>query len=173
MKALTLLSLLLPLAAHAAVADSAPNGFTSKITVTINASPSQVYGKLVHNIGDWWSPDHTFSHDSHNLSIEEKAMGCFCEKMPGGGGVRHLEIINFTPGKEIVMIGALGPMQALGANGSLTLDLSGQEHSTKLDITYTVGGYKPGGFEQLGIVVDRVLTEQFTRLKNYVETGKP
>jgi hypothetical protein len=173
MKTLTLFSLLLPFAAHAAVADLAPNGYTIKITVTVNASPDVAYGKLVHNIGDWWSPDHTFSHDPHNLSIEEKGMGCFCEKLPGGGAARHLEVVNFLPGKSIVMIGGLGPMQMLGVNGSLTVNLSPADNGTKLDISYAVGGYMAGGFDKLAPVVDRVLTEQFTRLRNYVETGKP
>lgn len=173
MKTLALLPLLLPFAAHAAVTDSAPNGFTINLTVTVNGSPDAVYGKLVHNIGDWWSPDHTFSHDPHNLSIEEKAMGCFCEKLPDGGAARHLEVVNFLPGKSIVMIGALGPMQALGVTGSLTVNLSPADKGTKIDVSYAVGGYKAGGFDKLAPVVDRVLTEQFTRLRNYVETGKP
>jgi uncharacterized protein YndB with AHSA1/START domain len=173
MKALALFSLLLPIAAQAAVADSTPNGFTIKLSLTVNAPPGLLYGKIIHNIGDWWSPDHTFSHDPHNLSIEEKAMGCFCEKMPDGGAVRHLEVVNFKPGTSIVMSGGLGPMQAMGVTGSLTVTLSPADHGTKVDVTYAAGGYSPSGLDKLAPVVDRVLDEQFTRLKNYVETGKP
>ncbi|HYA16403.1 MAG TPA: hypothetical protein VEF06_03000 [Bryobacteraceae bacterium] len=173
MKALALFSLLLPLAAQAAVADSAPNGFTIKFSLTVNAPPDEVYGKLVRNIGGWWSPDHTFSHDPRNLSIEEKAMGCFCEKMPDGGAARHLEIIYFEPGKRIVMIGGLGPMQTLGVTGSLAVELSPGDHGTKVDVSYAVGGYRPGGFDKLASVVDGVLMDQFTRLRNFVETGQP
>ena len=70
--------------AQAAVADSSAGGFTVKVALDIQASPDEVYGKLVRNIGDWWNPDHTFSGNSHNLTIEEKPMGCFCEKLPKG-----------------------------------------------------------------------------------------
>src|ERR1700734_3347887 len=79
---------------HAAVADSAANGFTVKLELNIQAPPQQVYGSLVHNVGDWWNSMHTFSGDAHNLSIDDKAMGCFCEKLADGGSVRHLEVVN-------------------------------------------------------------------------------
>jgi uncharacterized protein YndB with AHSA1/START domain len=167
-----LLLLLMPTAALAAVADSAANGFTIKLSFNIAAPPDEVYRKLVHNIGDWWSSDHTFSHDAHNLSIEEKPMGCFCEKLPGGGAVRHLEVVNFVPGRTLVMNGGLGPMQALATTGSLTIALAPDGQGTKLDVTYAAGGYVAAGLNTWAGPVDGVLTQQFTRLKSFVETGK-
>ena len=83
---MTLLLMLAPLVSRAEIADSAANGFTVKIAAVIHARPDDVYNRLVHNVGDWWSSDHTISNDSHNLSIDDKVMGCFCEKLPGGGG---------------------------------------------------------------------------------------
>ena len=45
---------------------------------------------------------------------------------------------------------------------------------TKLVVTYVVSGYQPGkGFEPLAAPVNQMLTEQVTRLKRFVETGKP
>ena len=173
MKTLAVLMLLLPAAAQAAVADSAPNGFTIKLSYTIQAAPNDVYQRLVHNVGDWWSSDHTFSHDAHNLSIEEKPMGCFCEKIPGGGAVRHLEVVNFAPGKTLVMTGGLGPMQPLAVAGSLTIALAPAGSGTKLDVTYAAGGYLAAGLNTWAAPANGMLTEQFDRLKLYVETGKP
>ena len=37
---------------------------------------------------------------------------------------------------------------------------------------YNVGGYMVGGFEKIAAPVDQVLTEQWSRLKNFIETGK-
>ena len=51
------------------VADSSANGFTVKETVNIQASPQDVFARIF-KVGDWWSSDHTFSHDAHNLSME-------------------------------------------------------------------------------------------------------
>ena len=82
-----LVSILAPLCATPEVLDSAGNGFTVKVAFTVKAAPADVYNKLVHDIGEWWNPEHTFSGSAHNLSIDDKPMGCFCEKLPGGGGV--------------------------------------------------------------------------------------
>jgi hypothetical protein len=80
-----------------------------KITLSIHAAPADVYRSLIH-VGDWWNSQHTYSGSSRNLSIEEKPMGCFCEKLPTGGGVRHMEVVHVVPGKMLGMTGALGPL---------------------------------------------------------------
>lgn len=155
--------------APAGVADSSANGFTIKIPMHIQAPPAEAYRKFVRNVGDWWNSAHTFSGSAKNLSIEEKATGCFCEKLPDGGGVRHMEVVNLMPGKMIVMTGALGPMQALAAAGNLKVQFSPEEGGTKLEVTYSVVGYLPGGMDKFAAPADGMLTEQFTRFKNYAE----
>ncbi len=156
----------------AEVVDSGANGFTIKITAAVHASPADVYKKLVNNVGDWWNPRHTFSGDAHNLSIEEKAGGCFCEKLPSGG-VRHMEVIFFLPGKTLRLSGGLGPLQGVGASGALTFVLTPDAGGTKLEVTYAVNGYLAKGMNTWAAPVDGVLGEQVTRLKNYIETGNP
>ena len=164
---------LTPRWAMPAVVDASAGGFTVRTTVAIRAAPGDVYQRLVRNIGDWWNPSHTFSGNAHNLSIEEKTMGCFCERLPGGGGVRLMEVVYVAPGKTLRLSGALGPMQAIAASGSMTIELSAAEGGTKLEVTYAVAGYLPAGMNTWAAPVDGVLEEQFTRLKNYVETGDP
>src|SRR5512142_3593171 len=106
--------------AVAEIADSAPNGFTYKLTINLQAPPETVYQRLLA-VGNWWGSDHTFSGDAHNLSFEAKAMGCWCEKLPNGGGVRHMQVVNVMPGKMLVMTGGLGPLHSMGATGSMTI----------------------------------------------------
>src|ERR1043166_8608922 len=103
----------------AAVVDSAANGFTVKVTVTIQAAPDEVYQKLVRNVGEWWNPEHTFSRDAHNLSIDDKPLGCWCEKLGNNGGVRHMQVITAAPGKALVFAGGMGPLQSLAVTGSM------------------------------------------------------
>ena len=162
---------LAPRWAMPAVVDASASGFTVRTTLAIRAAPEDVYRRLVRNVGDWWSPSHTFSGNAHNLSIEEKAMGCFCEKLPDGGGVRHMEVVYFAPGKTLRLSGALGPLQSIAAAGSMTIQLSPSEGGTKLEVTYAVAGYLPAGMNTWAAPVDGVIEEQFTRLKKYVETG--
>lgn len=156
----------------AEVVDSSASGFTVKSFLAIQASPDAVYRQLIH-VGDWWDSEHTFSHDAHNLSIEERAGGCFCEKLPNGGSVRHLEVLFVAPGKVLRLGGGLGPLQGIATSGSMTIQLSPSPSGTKLEVTYAVGGYLPAGMNTLATPVDSVLTAQFTRLKNYVERGDP
>jgi uncharacterized protein YndB with AHSA1/START domain len=164
---------LAPQWAMPAVVDSSASGFTVRTTLAIRAAPEDLYRRLVRNVGDWWNSSHTFSGNAHNLSLEEKAMGCFCEELPGGGGVRHMEVVYFAPGKTLRLSGALGPLQSIAAAGSLTIQLSASEGGTKLEVTYTVAGYLPAGMNTWAAPVDGVIEEQFTRLKSYIETGAP
>jgi hypothetical protein len=159
--------------ASGAVVDSSANGFTVNIPLHIQAAPADVYRKFIRNIGDWWNSAHTFSGSAKNLSIEEKAMGCFCEKLPDGGAVRHLEVVSLRPGKAIVMSGALGPMQPLAVAGNLRITFEPEEGGTKLEVTYSAVGYLPAGMNAFAAPSDGMLTEQFTRLKKYAEGGDP
>jgi uncharacterized membrane protein len=159
--------------AVAEVIDSSSNGFTVKLAITIQAPPGEVYRRLIHNVGDWWSSAHTVSGDPHNLSIEEKPMGCFCEKLPGGGSVRHMEVIYLAPGKGLGLSGGLGPLQTMAVAGSMRFRISPAESGSKLEVTYAVGGYLKEGLDTWAKPVDSGLLEQITRLKNYTEQGNP
>jgi uncharacterized protein YndB with AHSA1/START domain len=163
----------LPALAIGDVVDSGANGFTLKTAVQIQAPPAEVYRKIVFNVGDWWSPQHTFSGNSHNLTMEAKAQGCFCEKLPNEGSVRHMEVLAALPGEKLVLSGAMGPLQALAVTGSMTWQLSAAEGGTKLELTYAAAGYLATGLTTWAKIVDIVLAEQVTRLKNFIEHGSP
>jgi len=158
---------------RAEVADSAANGFTVKLTLPVRAPAREVYDAMVRDVGKWWNPSHTFSGDARNLRIDDKPSGCFCETLPGGGWVRHMEVVRVEAGKALVLTGALGPLQSLGAAGSLSIRLQPEGDGMKLDVTYAVGGYSPAGMNTWAAPVDSVITEQFTRLKQFVERGAP
>ena len=150
-----------------------PNGFLVKFDVSINAPAPKVYEVLVGHIGSWWNPEHTYSHDAKNLSIDARPGGCFCEKLPNGGGIEHLRVVYVAPPQVVRFSGALGPLQASGVAGSMTWKLTGAPDSTRLELSYGVGGFIPGGFEKMAPAVEAMLREQLDRLKLFVETGKP
>ena len=158
-------------------AQSAPqvtqNGFLVKLEVSVNAPAAKVYDALVGQVGSWWNPEHTYSHDAKNLSIDARPGGCFCEKLPNGGGIEHLRVVYVAPPQVVRFSGALGPLQASGVAGSMTWKLTGGPDNTRLDLSYSVGGFIPGGFEKIAPAVEAMLREQLDRLKLFVETGKP
>src|SRR5215510_7864781 len=151
----------------------APNGFLVKLEANINAPAVKVYDALVGQVGSWWNPEHTYSHDAKNLSIDARPEGCFCEKLPNGGGIEHLRVVYVAPPQVVRFSGALGPLQASGVAGSMTWKLTGGPDNTRLDLSYSVGGFIPGGFEKIAPSVEGMLREQLDRLKQFIETGKP
>jgi uncharacterized protein YndB with AHSA1/START domain len=156
----------------AEVVDSSAAGFTVKETVNIQAPPQDVYARFFR-VGDWWSSAHTYSKDAHNLSMEEKVGGCFCEKLPNGGAVKHMEVVYISPSKAIVLRGPLGPLATLAATGSMQIQFTPADGGTRLEATYAVGGYLAAGLNTWAGPVDGALKEQFIRLKNSIEKGDP
>jgi hypothetical protein len=158
--------------ARADVKDSGPGFFVVKQTKSMAAPAAKVWQSLL-KIGEWWSPQHTFSGDAKNLSLDAQAPGCFCEKLPGDGSVRHLAVKAVFPRRLLVLEGGLGPLQQSGVAGALSFQLAEKDGQTELTLTYDVAGHFEGGLSALAPKVDEVLTEAVARLAAYVETGKP
>jgi len=168
-----LMLLMLSCGARAAVVDVRATGFEVKSEVLVQAPAERVYRVLIDQVGRWWNPEHTYSHDAANLHMEARPGGCFCERLPGGGGVEHLRVINLQPGRLLRLSGALGPLQSSGLAGTLTLQLTPRGSATRVQLTYSAGGYLASGFEQIAPAVDGVLGDQIHRLQHYIETGTP
>jgi uncharacterized protein YndB with AHSA1/START domain len=146
-------------------------GFEVRERAHIGAPPNAVYAALL-SPKRWWDSKHTYSGDAQKLTLDAKAGGCWCETLPGGGSVEHLSIVYLAPGKAIRFRGALGPLQALGVAGSMTIKLTVAGGGTDLVLTYSVGGYVKDGFADISKAVDSVLGSQVARLEKLVETGK-
>ncbi len=156
----------------AAVSDAAANGFSVAESAHIAAPPDKVYAAVI-TPGRWWSPVHTFSKNSANLSLDAKAGGCWLETLPSGGSVCHLIVKYIDPGKVLILRGALGPLQGLGVEGAMTITLKPAGGGTDLTLVYNVGGYLKDGLASWAPAVDAVLGEQVARLKALIETGSP
>jgi len=158
--------------ARAAVADGTQAGFLIHSEAVIHAAPDSVCRALAGRIGAWWDWEHAFSGGSRNLSLDATSGGRFRESLPEGGGVRHLTVVFAFPGRMLRLIGGLGPLQGAGVAGSLTWGLSLALHGAKVVVDYSVGGCFPGGLPGVAPAVGKVLGEQFSRLKRFVETGR-
>jgi hypothetical protein len=159
--------------ASGAVLEVTPAGFAVREEVTTTASPKAVYAAILHGVGKWWNSAHTYSGDARNLSIDAKVGGCFCERIAHGGGVEHARVIALLPDSLVRVSGAFGPLQPFGLAGTLSWRMTGTPAGTKIELSYNVGGYLPGGFENIAAGVDEVLGDQLNRLKSFSETGKP
>lgn len=155
-------------AARAEVVDVQPNGFEVRHQTVIAAPASVVWAALVQP-AKWWSSEHTWSGSAANLSLGAASGGCFCEKLPNGGSVLHMTTVNAAPGKQLVMVGGLGPLQSSGASGALNITLAEKDGQTTVTLTYDVGGYFKGGLAKVAPPVDMVLGQQLQGLKAAAE----
>ena len=167
---LALLALAAP--AGAAVKIASQQGFEVAREAEVKAAPAQVYKALV-DVGAWWSPAHSFTGDAHNLSIDPRPGGCFCEKFPGGGGAVHSTVVNAAPGKMLRLRGSLGPLQAEAVEGPLTWTIAPSGTGSKISVVYSVGGRFGDNWAIWAPAVDGVIGEQLTRLARYLDTGSP
>ena len=162
-------ALLLSTPSHAEVKSATDAGFEVSRTLTINATPAQVY-RALGVPSRWWSKAHTYSGDAGHLSMVLRAGGCFCEKIPAGGGtVEHARVVYAQPGKLLRVQGSLGPLQSEGVTGTLTWALKVVPGGTEVTQNYVVGGYIRSGARGFAAPVDQVLGEQLSGLKAYLE----
>ena len=158
--------------AAANVVGSGPTGFEVQEAVRIAAPPARVWATLTKP-GDWWNSEHSYSHNSQNMTITATAGGCFCEKW-AGGSVEHMRVVYVVPGKVLKMEGGLGPLQDMGVAGVMSFTLTATiDGGTAVTLNYAVGGYSARGFDGLAKAVDGVLAEQMNRMQLFIQTGSP
>lgn len=152
---------LLAVPASAEVVDSSSGGFATQDSAVVAADRAAVWEALIHPEG-WWS--HTWSDNSANLSLDPRAGGCFCETLPAAegwpaGSVEHMRVIMVMPGSALRMSGSLGPLQAEGLVGTLTVTLEEVDEGTRIVWDYITGGEARFPAAQFAPVVDGVQSE--------------
>ena len=160
----SLAALLAAAPATAAVAAVGAAGFSLHIEIDSAREPAALWARTVRP-QDWWDSGHTYSNDARNLSLALIPGGCWCEALPGGGFVRHMEVAYAAPGKALRLIGGLGPLQGMGVSGTLSFVMRpAAAGHTLLVVDYVVSGFAAKGFDELAKGVDAVLSEQIGRL---------
>jgi len=157
--------------ASAEVLDAAPGGFSLTNEVTITAPRSDAWRAAIDEVGQWWSSDHTISGDAGNMRIDARPQGCFCETVGEHGGVVHMAVTFANPGVLLRLTGGLGPLGLMGVSGNMTWEFFDADDGTRVKFSYAVGGYRPGGLNEIAGPVDFVIGEALLRLKAHIETG--
>jgi hypothetical protein len=157
---------------RADVTAAAPDGFTIERTVDIAVAPDAAWRDL-GRMGSWWDPEHTYSGDARNLSLDLRAGGCFCERW-SGGEIEHGRVVLAWPAQRTLRLpSALGPLQELGVSGALTFAIAPHEGGSRVSLSYYVSGSSVSNLEPLAPLVEGVLALQLARLQRFAETGSP
>jgi len=160
---IVVLPLAAPPLADAAVVASGAGGFALHHELVFPGATARAWQRLVAP-AQWWSADHTYSGDANNLTLTATPGGCWCESLPDGGFVRHLDVVYAAPGRALRLSGGLGPLQGMGAAGALTFTLKAEGDTTRIVVDYIVSGYAAAGFEAIAPAVDAVLGQQLAAL---------
>lgn len=160
--------------AQAAVTSSTAGGFLIQSEANVSASPEQAWRALTQ-IGNWWNGEHSYSRDAHNLTLDARAGGCFCERW-GHNSVEHMHVVMVMERggvRTLRMAGALGPLQEMGARGFMTFTITPRASGARITFSYRVMGDPSLGLDHVAPAVDGVLMEQITRLTRYTDRGSP
>ncbi|GFM30141.1 SRPBCC domain-containing protein [Novosphingobium sp. PY1] len=157
--------------AWAKVAEVSERGFVVRHLVEVSTSPAKTWDMIL-DPAKWWESSHTWSGDAANLSIDAKAGGCFCEvlrnpKSPNAaprGSVEHMRVVYIESDRALRMVGALGPLQADAANGTLTIEIKPAKDGTQILLEYVVGGFLRTPMDKLAPAVDGMLGAQLASL---------
>ena len=76
-----------------------------------------------------------------------------------------MTVVYVAPDEAIHLRGALGPLQSMGVDGSMSLSLKPADRGTDLVFDYVVFGYAKDGLHGMAGSVDAVLMEQLERLR--------
>lgn len=164
------LLLFLAAPANAVVVGADSHGFELRHTLDLPIPPAQALGAF-GQVGSWWSKDHTYSGNSARLSLQMRPGGCWCEQLDGGGGVEHLRVTYYQPGKRVVLTGGLGPLLFEGTSGVMDVRATKTSAGSQLVINYRVGGFARGNGTEMALAVDQVLRDQTERLRAFASKG--
>ena len=161
-----LAALVNPAIAHAEVVSANAHGFEIRHVVQAVIPVNTAFGAF-GQIPQWWNKEHTYSGDSANLSLALTPGGCFCERLPAGGGIEHMRVAYIVPGERVVLTGSLGPLLYEATAGVMDVKVERIAGGSRLTMNYRAAGFANGGADKLAPLVDRVLGEQMARFRKF------
>lgn len=172
--ALACAAMVAPFAVQAEIVSAAPTGFNLRQTVEAPGVPPTTVWAALSDVGKWWDPEHTYSGDARNLSLDPVVGGCFCEKLTNlYAGIEHAHVVYAQPAKTLRMIGSLGPLQEFGVTGSFTWQIEAAGGGSRITVTYNVGGFADRPLADWAPIVDEVVGNQVKRFGRFLVTGNP
>ena len=158
--------LLLAVPAKAEVVSSNAHGFEVRHTVQA-VIPQAAAFDAFGDVSQWWSKDHSYSGNSANMSLSLTPGGCFCERLPNGGGIEHMRVAYVVPGERVVLTGSLGPLLYLATTAVMDVKVERIAGGSRLVMDYRVAGFANGGADKMAPLVDQMLGEQMARYRKY------
>lgn len=161
--------LLFASAASAEVVSAGEHGFELRHSAILPLPPEEAL-RAFGRVERWWDAEHTYSGSASSLSMALQPGGCFCERLPNGGGIEHMRVAYVDPGKRLVLTGSLGPLLYLATAAVWDIRFTPVGTGSRVTFEYKAAGFANGGAAKLAPLVDRVLAAQ---VAGYVASSRP
>ncbi len=155
-------TMLLATGAAAEIVSSSPGHFVLRHEATSTLPPDRLWQRLVDPAA-WWHPDHTYSGDARNLSLDLRAGGLWLERWDGGS-VSHGQVLLVETGKTLRLSAPFGPLQAAGAYTIWTISIAPSETGSVVVFDEVASAPPPAKLDELAGAVDFVKGEAMRRL---------
>jgi hypothetical protein len=165
-------ALLLATPAAADVVSSGEHGFELRYSHVVPGSAAETMQAFA-NVDQWWDEEHTYSGKASNLSLKLEPGGCFCERLPSGGGIEHMRVAYADPGSRLVLTGSLGPLLYEATTGVMDVQFKPLANGTRVEASYKVAGFSNGRAKEMAPLVDKVLGTMMTRFAVYATPPVP
>lgn len=149
-------------AATADIVSSGSDHYVLRHEASSELAPEALWERLV-NVASWWHPDHTYSGDAANLSLDASAGGSWREDWDDGS-VIHGQVLYANPPNKLRLEAPFGPLQGMAVNVVWSISIQPSESGSLVMFDEIATGSGVSGLEQLAPAVDGVKQEALERL---------
>lgn len=161
-----------PALAAAEIVSASPDHYRLHHSAEVPHPPGVVWDRLV-DPARWWHPDHTYSGDAANLSLDLRPGGAWAETW-AEGAVEHGRVLMVRKGEMLRLDAPFGPLQELGVTVIWTITLApGEAGGTVIGFTEVASGTPASGLDALAPAVDGVKAEALRRLAQVPADQRP
>ena len=158
----TMITILAAPAAHAEIIAAASDHYELRHEADSSLSPSDLWRRLI-SPQEWWSPGHTYSGSSANLSLDARPGGLWLEEWEHGA-VAHGQVLSITHGKQLRLNAPFGPLQGMAVETVWTITISAKGEGSTVVFHEIANGSAASNLDQLAPAVDGVKSEAIARL---------
>lgn len=159
---LALAAVLVGAPASAEIVSSSDTHFVLRHEATSPLPADQLWARLIEP-QTWWHPDHTYSGDANNLSLDLQAGGLWREDWQDNS-VAHGEVLFVDAGRVLRLNAPFGPLQGLGAYTIWTITITPQDNGSTIVFDEISSGPATADMAEIAKAVDYVKGEAIRRL---------
>ena len=148
--------------AGAEIVSASDTHFVLRHEATSPLAVEDLWDRLI-DPASWWHPDHTYSGDAANLTLEPEVGGLWREDWDSGS-VSHGKVLYIETAKSLRMEAPFGPLQGLGAYTIWTITLTESVDGTVVVFDEVSTGPPTADMSETARAVDFVKSEAIGRL---------